>query len=142
MKGIGDQVIKQWDRREIHSINFVIHLYLIFRSLESIIIDTGWRPSSFVNIFFSRTTGLICTKCGMQHLQGTETRNCKFHDPTPTPTRGNLGVKGVKLMYFMKKSSSLLPGKHQAKQAYSNNDQGRVYQNRKFHDPRGWGFLC
>ena len=29
-----------------------------------------------------------------------ETRNCKFHDPTPTQRGGNFGVKCVKLLYF------------------------------------------
>ena len=32
----------------------------------------------------SRTTGSILTKV-MQHLCGKETRNCKFHDPLPSP---------------------------------------------------------
>ena len=42
-------------------------------------------------------------------------------------------------MYFLKKSSSLLPGIDQTNQVCSNDDQGRVYQNCKFHDPQGWG---
>ena len=78
------------------------------------------------------------TKFGMQHHQEKQTRNCKSHDP-PTQRGGNLGVKSVKLMYFLKKSSSLLPGIDQTNQVCSNDDQGRVYQNCKFHDPRGRG---
>ena len=46
----------------------------------------GWRPSC-VHIFY------------------------KFHDSTPKGGGGNFGgVKSVKLLYFVKKSSSLLPG--------------------------------
>ena len=56
--------------------------------------------ASFINIFFSRTTGPILTKFGMQHLQGKKTRNCKFHEPPP-PRGGNFGVKSAKLMYFL-----------------------------------------
>ena len=40
---------------------------------------------------------------------------------------------------FLWKSSPLLPGIDQTKQVCSNNDQGRVYQNCKFHYPRGRG---
>ena len=58
------------------------------------------RASSF-NILFSRTTEPILTKFGLQHLQGTETRKCKFHDP-PTQRGGNYGVKSVKFKYFLK----------------------------------------
>ena len=61
----------------------------------------GWRPSSCVKIFFSRTTGPILTKFGMQHLQGKETR-FYINFMTPTPREGNVGVKSVKLMYFLK----------------------------------------
>ena len=40
----------------------------------------------------------------------------------------------VKMHYFFK-----LPGIDQTNQVYSNDDQGRVYQNCKFHDPWGRG---
>ena len=36
-------------------------------------------------------------------------------------------------------SSSLFPGIDQTNQVCSNDDQGRVCQNDKFHDPRGRG---
>ena len=36
-------------------------------------------------------------------------------------------------------SSSQFPGIDQSNQVCSNDDQGRVYQNCKFHDPRGRG---
>ena len=40
---------------------------------------------------------------------------------------------------FLLKSSSLLPGIDQTNYVYSIiEDQGRVYLNCKFHDPRGW----
>ena len=54
---------------------------------------------------------------------------------TPVPRGGNFGVNSVKLMYFFKKSSYLLGGMVQTNYVYSNDDQGRVYQNCKFHDP-------
>ena len=38
-------------------------------------------------------------------------------------------------MYFLKKSSSLLPGVDQTNQVCSNDDQGRVYQNVNFMTP-------
>ena len=41
--------------------------------------------------------------------------------------------------YFFKNLSSLLPVIDQRNYVYSIDDQGRVYQNCKFHDPRGWG---
>ena len=44
----------------------------------------------------------------------------------------------VKLHYLVK-FFSLLPGIDQTNQVCSNDDQGRVYQNCKFHDPRGRG---
>ena len=40
---------------------------------------------------------------------------------------------------FLEQSSSLHPGIDQTKQVCSNDDQGRVYQNYKFHDPWGRG---
>ena len=45
----------------------------------------------------------------------------------------------VKMHYFFKNLSSLLPVIDQTNYVYSIDDQGRVYQNCKFHDPRGWG---
>ena len=42
----------------------------------------------------------------------------------------------VKIKYFFF-SSSLHLGMDQTNSVYSNNEQGRVYQNCKFHDPRG-----
>ena len=45
----------------------------------------------------------------------------------------------VKMHYFFLKSFSLLPGIDQTNYVYSIiEDQGRVYLNCKFHDPRGW----
>ena len=45
----------------------------------------------------------------------------------------------LKMHYFFKNSFALLPGIDQANYVYSNDDQGKVYQNCKFHDPRGRG---
>ena len=96
----------------------------------------GWHVLS-VNIFFSRTTELILTKFGMQHMQGKETRNYKFHDP---PSKGKVILgKKCKIQVFLKKSSSLLRGMFQTKKVYSNDDQGRVNPNCKFHDLLGRG---
>ena len=44
----------------------------------------------------------------MQHLQGNETRNCKFHDPTPTSRGGDFRETSEKLKYFLK--NLLCPG--------------------------------
>ena len=44
----------------------------------------------------------------------------------------------VNMHYFFKKPS-LFPCIDQINFIHSNNDQGRVYQNYKFHDPRGRG---
>ena len=41
--------------------------------------------------------------------------------------------------HFLKNLLLLLPGIDQTNQVCSNDDQGRVYQNCKFHDPRGRG---
>ena len=53
--------------------------------------------------------------------------------------RGHIShIHVVKMHYFFKKSSSLLPGKDQTNYlVYSNDDQGRVYQNCKFYYPPG-----
>ena len=45
----------------------------------------------------------------------------------------------VKMHYFFKNLSSLLQVIDQTNYVYSIDDQGRVYQNCKFHDPRGRG---
>ena len=45
----------------------------------------------------------------------------------------------VKMHYFFKNLSSLLPVIDQTNYVYSIDDQGRVYQNCKFHDPLGRG---
>ena len=45
----------------------------------------------------------------------------------------------VKMHYFFKNLSSLLPFIDQTNYVYSIDDQGRVNQHCKFHDPRGWG---
>ena len=47
----------------------------------------------------------------------------------------------VKMHHFIKKPSSLFTGIDQKNDVYSNDDQGIFYQNYKFHDPRGRGFL-
>ena len=52
---------------------------------------------------------------------------------------GRLSQSVVKMHYFYKKYSSLLPGIDQINQVCSNDDQERVYQNCKFHDPLGRG---
>ena len=44
-----------------------------------------------------------------------------------------------KVAIFLWKSSSLLPDIDQTNQVCSNDDQGIVYQNCKFHDPWGRG---
>ena len=60
----------------------------------------GVHRASCVNIFFSKPTGTILTKFGMQHLY------CKRQDienfMTFTPSGGNFRVKNLKLMYFFK----------------------------------------
>ena len=45
----------------------------------------------------------------------------------------------LKMHNFFKNLSSLLPVINQTKYIYSIHDQGRVYQNCKFHDPWGRG---
>ena len=45
----------------------------------------------------------------------------------------------VKMHYFFKNLSSLLPVIDQTNYVYIIDDQGRVYQNCKFQDPRSWG---
>ena len=45
----------------------------------------------------------------------------------------------VKMHYFFKNLSSLLPVIDQTNSIYSIDDQGGVYQNCKFHDTQGWG---
>ena len=54
-----------------------------------------------------------------------------------SPSRG--GNLGVKLMYFFK-NLLFYPGAWFRQTVYSNDDQGRVYQNCNFHDP-GAGVL-
>ena len=60
-----------------------------------------------------------------------------------TPSTGILVLGGghisyiVKMHYFFKKSSFSLRNK--TYQEYSNVDQGKVYQNCKFHDPQDRG---
>ena len=81
--------------------------FLMLRSPESLLLSFGIRRCwSCVNIFFSRTARPILTKFGMQHLQGKDTRNCKFHYPPPNGGGvgggGNQGVKSEKLIYFVK----------------------------------------
>ena len=44
---------------------------------------------------------------------------------------GNFGVKSVKFMYF-----SLFQGMIHTNYVYSNDDQAKVYQICKFHDPK------
>ena len=58
---------------------------------------------------------------------------------TPTERVGNFGVN---IDVFLKKSSYLLPGIDQTNQVCSDEDQGRVYQNCKFHDPRDRGYCA
>ena len=42
-------------------------------------------------------------------------------------------------VFILYKSSSLLPGICQTNGVYSNDNQGKVYQNCNIHDPRGRG---
>ena len=99
------------------------------------------RQASSINVFFSRTNGPILTKIGMYHLYGKETRKSIYISWPLTPRGGNVWVKSVKLMYFLKNSSSIDWGMVQKNWVYSYHYQGRVYQNCKFHDPQGRRFL-
>ena len=47
-------------------------------------------------------------------------------------------INHIVKMHFLK-SSFLPPCIYHTNQIYSNNDEGRVYQNCTFHDPRGRG---
>ena len=61
----------------------------------------GWRPSSCVNILFSRNIGPILTKlgCSICRVRRQEIVNSM----TPNPQEEViLGVKSVKFMYFFK----------------------------------------
>ena len=66
-----------------------------------------------------------------------------IHSMTPRAgflVLGRVHIKHiVKMHYFFKNFSSLLPVIDQTNYVYSIDDQGRVYQNCKFQDPRGWG---
>ena len=42
-------------------------------------------------------------------------------------------------LFLYEKSSTLFPDIDQTNYVYSIDDQGRVYHDCKFHDPRGWG---
>ena len=53
---------------------------------------------------------------------------------TPTPRGSNFVVKRVKLMYFVE---NLLLYSRFRQTKYSYDEQERVYQNCKFHEPRG-----
>ena len=69
----------------------------------------GWGPSSFdvrrlpfVNIFFSKTTEpifkltkFVCSICSVRRPE-------IINFMTSTPRGGNVGIKSVKLMYFLK----------------------------------------
>ena len=70
-------------------------------------------------------------------------QNCKFHDPQG---RGYFATSWPYKSYsenvlYLWKASSLLLSIDQTNLIYSNDidDQGRVYQNCKFHDPQGKG---
>ena len=43
----------------------------------------------------------------------------------------------IETKHYSLKKSSLLPDIDQTNYVYSNDDQGRVYQNCNFHDPQG-----
>ena len=73
--------------------------------------------------------------------QGRVYQYCKLHDPRG---RGSCARAwsyrtNSETALYLQTSSSLLPGIDQTNQVCSNDDQGRVYQNYKFHDPWGRG---
>ena len=46
----------------------------------------------------------------------------------------------MKMNHFLNNPFSLLLGIDESNQEYGNDNQGKIYQNSKFHDPQG--FLC
>ena len=60
---------------------------------------------------------------------------------TPSLRGDNLGVKSVKLIYIFENLLQSTPGHRLDKLStiYRNDDQRRVYQNCKFHDPQDRG---
>ena len=66
-------------------------------------------------------------------------QNCNFHNPWGRVLALGCGhISHIVEMHFSYKKS-VLPGINQTNYVYRNDDQGRVYQNCKFHDPQGWG---
>ena len=65
----------------------------------------------------------------MQHVQGKETINCKFHNPPPKGRGCDFWLKNVKFMYFFKIFFSF--SKHISDKLSMQYNQGRVYQNCK-----------
>ena len=96
----------------------------------------------FFKIFFS-TPRHCSNKVYSNDDTGSVFQNCKFHDPRGRGFCARAwtykSYSENALLFF--KSSSLSPGIYQTNQVCSNDDQGRIYQNCKFHDP-GAGFLC
>ena len=66
--------------------------------------------------------------------------NCKLTPGAGVFALGRGHISHImKMHYFFKNLSSLLPVIDQTNYVYSIDDQGRVYQNCEFHDPWGWG---
>ena len=110
-------------------------LFGVFKSPESLTdrwsIARCGRPSSSVNIFFSRTTGPILTKFCMNIYWVRRQKIVNFM--TPIPRGGNFGVKSVKLMYFLEKKNFYSGARFKG--------TGRIYQIVNFMTP-GQGLLC
>ena len=103
-------------------------------------------PSSVVRqfyAFFLKTMQPIFTKSDIQYLQSKEIGNI-VNFMTPTGMGDNLWVKSVKYIYLLKIVFST--SKYYIRQTdiytRSNDEQGKVYQNCRFHDPTVQGLLC
>ena len=99
--------------------------------LASVVVRRALTSSS-QELLGQSSPNLVCSICRVRRQE-------IVNFMTPHPKGRNCGGKKCKIDVFLKKSSSLLPGIDQTNQVCSNDDQGRVYQNCKFHDPRGRG---
>ena len=106
----------------------------------------GWRPSSSIvhcaltsssqELLGQSLPNLVCSICRVRRQE-------IVNFMTPTQRGGSFGVKSVKLMYFSKNllltTQALI---RQTKYVVMMTEEIKVYQNCKFHDAPGQGFLC
>ena len=135
-----DKKVHKWFRTHVHWFATVV---LTRFSFSLLICVCDWKKYS-IGYLYTQTSHLGCFRRVLKILEGRVYQNCKFHDPWGRGAEA-WPYKSYTCTYIYWKCIISLniffstPRHRSYKPLCSTDDQGKVYQNCKFHDPWGRG---